>query len=95
MLSAEDKNLGDSGVVLVLVECGGSNNHMKSSVVAVAIVLCKITATLWSTDKQFCQITGTLLHIVQAILPNHWHAPPHTGNSAKSLAQCTVSTDRQ
>ena len=29
-----------------------------------------------STYRQFCQTTGT------------WHAPPHTGNSAKSLAHC-------
>jgi hypothetical protein len=37
---------------------------------------------------QFCQTTGTLVLLVQAIiLPNHWHIPPHTGNSAKSLAQ--------
>ena len=62
---------------------------------------CRITATL-STDRQFCQITGTgisaksLAHcpqtdnsaksLAQAILPNHWHAPPHTGYAAKSLA---------
>ena len=25
--------------------------------------------------------------MAQAILPNHWHAPPHSGNSAKSLAK--------
>jgi hypothetical protein len=37
--------------------------------------------------RQFCQITGTLLHI-QGILPNHWQTPPHPGNSAKSLAHC-------
>ena len=29
-------------------------------------------ATL-STYRQFCQITGTLLHIQETILPNHWH----------------------
>ena len=23
--------------------------------------------------KQFCQVTGTLLHIQETILPNHWH----------------------
>jgi hypothetical protein len=23
-------------------------------------------------------------------MPNHWHAPPHTGNSAKSLAQAIL-----
>ena len=54
---------------------------------------CKITGTgnsakslaPCSTYRQFCQFTGTLLYI-QAILPNHWHTTPHTGNANKSLA---------
>jgi hypothetical protein len=62
---------------------------------------CQITGTLLNSIQailqnhqrgQFCQITGTLLKI-QAILPNHWHTPQNTGNSAKSLA-CS-STYRQ
>jgi hypothetical protein len=56
---------------------------------------CQITGTL-STDRKFCQITGTCnsqtnnsaKSLTQAILPNHLHAPPHTCNSAKSLAHC-------
>jgi hypothetical protein len=63
-----------------------------------------LTGTL-STERQFCQITGTdnsakslacsstcrlfsAKSLAQPILPDHWHAPPHTGNSAKSLAHC-------
>ena len=45
-----------------------------------------------STDRQFCQITGTPVD-GQIILPNHWHARRQTDNSAKSLAR--PSTDRQ
>ena len=36
------------------------------------------------SNRQFCKITSTLVD-GQAIPPNHWHAPPHTGNSTKSL----------
>jgi hypothetical protein len=54
----------------------------------------KSLAHSFFTYRQFCQITDTLSpaqSLTQAILPNHWHAPSHTGNSAKSLAK----TNRQ
>ena len=42
--------------------------------------------------RQFCQISGTSNSAKslaqQSVLPNHWLIPPHTGNSAKSLAHC-------
>ncbi len=53
--------------------------------------------------RQFCQITGTHLHMtIKAILPNHWHRqfcqitgmplhPPHTSNSAKLLEHCSLT----
>jgi hypothetical protein len=60
---------------------------------------CQITGTL-STYRQFCQITGlgncysvkSMAHFSTDRqfyqITGTWHAPPHTGNSAKSLAHC-------
>ena len=43
-------------------------------------------------NSAICLITGTGSSAKslaqQAILPNHWHTPPHASNSAKSLAHC-------
>ena len=45
-------------------------------------------------NSAFCQITDTgnsAKSLAPAILPNHWHTPPHTrDNSAKSLAQQAI-----
>jgi hypothetical protein len=54
---------------------------------------CQITGTgeiMGNSAKSLAhclQKDNSAKSLAQAILPNHWHAPPHSGYSAKSLAQ--------